>query len=99
MSGPGMTFGVALEALKDGHRITRQGWSGKGMWLMYVDGTGGVDLLPGTPYHTALTKGDRTRSVSVSIKGHIDMMCADGQMQPGWLASQSDMLAHDWELV
>jgi hypothetical protein len=99
VSGPGMTFGVALEALKDGHRIARQGWSGKNMWLMYVDGTGGLEARPGTPYHTAIALGDKTRTVVVNIKGHIDMMCADGEMQPGWLASQQDLLAHDWELI
>lgn len=26
-------FGKALEALKNGGRVTRQGWNGKGMWL------------------------------------------------------------------
>jgi hypothetical protein len=25
------------------------------------------------------------------------MKTADGKMQPGWLASQADMLAEDWE--
>jgi hypothetical protein len=28
-----MTFGLALEALKIGHRVARSGWNGKGMWL------------------------------------------------------------------
>lgn len=26
-------FGTALNALKNGGRVTRQGWNGKGMWL------------------------------------------------------------------
>lgn len=26
-------FGHALQLLKHGHRVTRQGWNGKGMWL------------------------------------------------------------------
>jgi hypothetical protein len=29
----------------------------------------------------------------------IGMKTADGVMQPGWLASQADMLADDWEVV
>lgn len=28
-----MNFGAALEALKDGLRVAREGWNGKGMWL------------------------------------------------------------------
>lgn len=28
-----VTFGAAVEALKDGQRVTRSGWNGKGMWL------------------------------------------------------------------
>jgi hypothetical protein len=31
-----ITFGEALEALKQGKRITRQGWNGKGMWLFLL---------------------------------------------------------------
>ena len=29
-----MNFGQTIEALKDGSRVARQGWNGKGMWLM-----------------------------------------------------------------
>lgn len=28
-----MTFGEALALLKEGHRVSREGWNGKGMWL------------------------------------------------------------------
>lgn len=28
-----MDFGDAIRAMKDGHRVARQGWNGKGMWL------------------------------------------------------------------
>lgn len=29
----GMSFSLALEILKDGGRVQREGWNGKGMWL------------------------------------------------------------------
>lgn len=29
----GLTFGLAIEALKAGHKVARAGWNGKGMWL------------------------------------------------------------------
>lgn len=28
-----MTFGLALVALRQGQRVAREGWNGKGMWL------------------------------------------------------------------
>lgn len=28
-----MTFGQALDYLKSGHNVCRDGWNGKGMWL------------------------------------------------------------------
>jgi len=30
---PFLNFGQALELLKSGQRVARQGWNGKGMWL------------------------------------------------------------------
>ena len=32
----GMTFGLAIEAMKAGKRVARDGWNGKGMWGEYV---------------------------------------------------------------
>lgn len=29
----GLTFGQAIEALKERKRVARQGWNGKNMWL------------------------------------------------------------------
>lgn len=29
----GMTFGLALETLKSGGKVAREGWNGKGLWL------------------------------------------------------------------
>lgn len=28
-----LEFGMAIEALKAGHRVARKGWNGRGMWL------------------------------------------------------------------
>lgn len=88
-----MNFGEAIDALKAGHRVSRAGWNGKGMWLVLVPGSR-VTLKEGTPYGEAL--GDGT---TCTITPHIDMFTATGEMQPGWLASQTDMLAEDWGLA
>ena len=90
-----MNFGEAIECLKRGQRVCRAGWNGKGMWLILVASTPNCPLKPGTPYQKALntpTHGQGT----VTINAHIDMYTATGEMQPGWLASQTDMLADDW---
>jgi hypothetical protein len=88
-----MSFGHALMVLKDGKKVARAGWNGKGMYLILVNGTKDAKLTEGTPYAVA------TGGNIVTINPHIDMMTATGEMQPGWLASQTDMLANDWQLV
>lgn len=94
----GMTFGQAIESLKAGQKVARKGWNGKGMWLVLVPGTKDVALRAGTPYEKAL--GDVP---PIEILAHIDMWTTNAQgrraMLPGWLASQTDMLSEDWEIV
>jgi hypothetical protein len=95
--GQALTFGDALHMLKLGKKVARAGWNGKGMWLVMVPGSH-VPLRDGTPYHAALNTSNDGQS-HVTINGHIDMRTASGEMQPGWLASQTDMLASDWMVV
>lgn len=88
-----LSFGHAIRVLQDGKKVARAGWNGNGMYLILVNGTKDAKLTEGTPYALA-TKGN-----IVTINPHIDMMTATGEMQPGWLASQTDMLANDWQVV
>ncbi len=92
-----MNFGDAIQELKDGNKVSRAGWNGKGMWLVLVNGTPSAKLGEGTPYRKA------TGLPECEILPHIDMWTinAEGRraMLPGWLASQSDMLADDWTIV
>lgn len=90
-----MNFGEALEVLKSGGKVARAGWNGKGMFLLLVKGTDGILPREGTPYADLLV----APSGVVNINPHIDMKTATGEMQPGWLASQSDMLSDDWCIV
>lgn len=75
-----MKFGLALEALKKGKKIARQGWNGKNMWLALI------------PAGNAMCQG-------FDMQDCIGMKTAQDKMQPGWLASQADMLSDDWEIV
>jgi hypothetical protein len=87
-----MNFGQAIEALKEGKKVSRSGWNGKGMFLIYCPGTPDCQLRENSPYRLAGFD-------VVTINPHIDMKTATGEMQPGWLASQTDMLADDWGVV
>lgn len=86
-------FGWALNQLRQGLKVRREGWNGKGMWILLVRGTISVRPVAGTPYSQAGLTSE------VNINPHIDMFTADGCMQPGWLASQTDLLAYDWEIA
>ena len=93
----GMDFGNALNSLKLGMKVARAGWNGKGMWLVLVPGTPNAELREGTPYRTALGQE------SCEILPHIDMWTVNAEgrraMLPGWVASQTDMLAEDWLVI
>jgi hypothetical protein len=77
-----LTFGDAIHMLKAGKRVARAGWKGKGMWLTHIN--------PGNAMHTSAAG-------AFDMQPCIGIKTADGKMQPGWLASQADMLAEDWE--
>ena len=91
-----MNFGKALEALKQGNKVAREGWNGKNMFLILVKGTEALKPYPNTPYDTVV---QYTKQEKINILPHIDMYTAQGDMLPGWLASQTDMLAEDWQII
>ena len=83
-----MNFGQALEVLKQGHKVARQGWNGKNMFLF---------LVPGSTFkvNRAPLLGIYPEGTEVNYCPHIDMKTADNKVVP-WLASQTDILAEDW---
>ena len=88
----GMSFGLAVEALKLGKKVCRAGWNGNGMWLVYVDGDVyevARDVL------ISIEAPDRKNS---NFLPWIGMKTADNKFVP-WVASQTDVLADDWMLV
>lgn len=89
-----MNFGQALEAVKEGGKITRVGWNGKGMFVVYQKGY--PDGIPCNK-QTAEAFGYEEGSL-FKVRPYLQMRCADGTHQM-WLASQSDLLADDWEIV
>lgn len=84
----GMNFGLAIEAAKKGAKITRRGWNGKGQYVELASGIAYVG--PDEKIVNADHKDIGNRALAfVGTSG----------VQVGWLASQADMLADDWEIV
>ena len=96
-----MNFGEALEALKDGKKVARKGWNGyrKGMYIYLTSGREIFEheWVERSPSQSS-TLLERMNG-KVKILPHIDMMSANGERVIGWLASQTDMLSDDWEII
>lgn len=90
----GVSFGHAIELLKGGHRVAREGWNGKGMWLMMVHPDDDAAVPPRPTYAVAGIVDDATNG----CLPWIGMKTADNKFVP-WLASQTDVLAEDWQIV
>ncbi|SEO64365.1 DUF2829 domain-containing protein [Nitrosovibrio sp. Nv6] len=86
-----MNFGQALEALKLGQKVSRDGWNGKGMFLFLVPGS--IFKVNRPPLLGIYTEG-----TEIKYHAHVDMKTAQGDVVP-WLCSQTDMLAEDWGVV
>lgn len=83
-----MSFGLAVEAMKKGKRVARAGWNGKGMWIRYIgpqDWQFDLDSISET-------------EMDCEQYGFLAMKTADNKFVP-WLASQTDILADDWQIV
>lgn len=85
-----MDFGVAIMNLKEGRRVARNGWNGKGMYLYYVPAAA---YPPSTDVAREAFGGE-----PVPYGAYIAMKTAQGNVVP-WLASQTDMLAEDWIIL
>ena len=94
------SFSVALERLKNGDRVARAGWNGKGMYLW---------LMPAATVKAEWCKEPHLKELAennggeIECLGSIRMYTVDASgrraVLTGWLASQSDLLANDWEIA
>lgn len=83
-----MNFGLALEYAKEGKRIARKGWNGKGQYVEI-----GTDFA----YRTLDDNGVLVAHEDIGTNALVFVGTRGRQV--GWLASQSDMLADDWYIV
>lgn len=91
-----LSFGNAIQALRAGEFISRPGWNGVGMYLW---------MLPAANVPADWCKEAHLRSLadlnggSIECLPSIRMLTADKKVLTGWLASQSDIFATDWQVV
>lgn len=84
-------FGWALQQIRRGLRAYRDGWNGIGMFVFLVQGsTFKVNRPP--------LLGIYPEGTEINYHPHIDMRTVSGTIVP-WVASQSDMLATDWQVL
>jgi hypothetical protein len=97
-----MKFGEALELCRQGKLIYRTGWNGKNQFVYYQEGSR-VPFCRLRCYalrHYLSKQAEAPFNMpDVTIMGHFDIKTTEGVIQCGWLASQGDMQAEDWEVL
>lgn len=90
------SFSGALVALKNGWRVCRSGWNEKGMWLTLSPG----GMTPATKFWAPNNRewAAKQPGEQAYVHPYITMKTANDQIVP-WVASQTDLLAEDWEIV
>ena len=83
-----MNFGLALEELKKGNKVKRSGWNGKNQYIELAERVSYIN-----------SKGELINEGHLDIGNKVIAFIGTSGVQLGWLASQADMLAEDWEIV
>lgn len=83
-----MDFGDAIRLLKEGYKLKRNGWNGKNQYIELAK-------------HESFTTINNERifgGLHNEINNLVIIFVGTSGIQMGWLASQADMLAEDWEV-
>ncbi len=87
----GLSFGMAIEALRVGLRVARAGWNGKGQF---------VYLVPAASYpvQTSAAKSFFGEEALVPYNAYFALKGVEGVVST-WVPSITDCLALDWEVL
>lgn len=96
-----LSFGSALVALKAGAMVGRKEWSELGMFVfMSPANTLSQDFIPKI---TSLPESVKAflinQGKNIEFLPFMSLWTASGEVLNGWQASQSDMLAQDWQIL
>lgn len=84
-----MNFGLAIEAMKKGLKVAREGWNGKGQFVYYV---------PANSYPAQTEAARATFGDTVPYRAYLALKTVQNDVQV-WTASTSDILADDWVIA
>lgn len=89
-----MNFGQAIEEVKEGKKIFRLGWNGKGMFVVYQKGyPQGIPSNKQTADAWGHNEGDLFK-----VEPYLQIKTADNS-HAMWVPSIRDILAEDWEVI
>lgn len=95
-----MKFGEAIEAVKQGKRITREGWNGIGMFVFRqvpaeipLEVIPKMQSLPESVKEEFIKRGD-----SIRYSNQLALVKVDNSIN-GWAPSTADTLAEDWLIL
>ncbi|EHQ41565.1 DUF2829 domain-containing protein [Myroides odoratus] len=89
-----MNFGKALEALKQGKKVSREGWNGQGMFAVLQKGyPDGIPCNKQTAEAWGLKEGDLFK-----VRPYFQLRTAQGD-HAMWVPSGSDILSEDWIII
>ena len=91
------TFGQAIEALKEGKMVSREGWNGKGMFVFrQVPSQVPADIIPKmTSLPASVKEVLAKRGTSITYQNQFCIVNPDSSLH-GWQPSGSDTMATDW---
>lgn len=90
----GYNFGTALEILKHGGKVAREGWNGKGMFVVYQKGyPDGIPCNKQTAEAWSMNEGDLFK-----CNPYLQIKQVNGSHSM-WVPSIGDVLAEDWIIV
>lgn len=93
-SGLVFDFGTAIKALKEGHKVARRGWNGKGIWVVLMP-----SLYLDKDVVNARTTKHIGEGVDLDSQPYFVVWTADKKWQPGWHPTTRDCLAEDYYVV
>ena len=95
-----LNFGQAIEALKQGKRVAREGWNGKGLFIfMQIPAEINEEIIPKMQSLPQSVKDEfAKRGGSIKYKNQLAMVYPDNAIY-GWVASPSGVLEEDWTIL
>lgn len=97
-----MSFGQAIDALKDGHCLQREGWNEKGMFIVKqipcaIQGLI-IDKIQSLPQSCKEILKEREGVPHIDYNNQLLLIHSDGKAD-SWTASSADIFANDWRIV